>query len=433
MQPACRALGAAALLLTSAPAYARMEDEASRQGDGDGAGAELTRTYEAAEPFSWGARNTDFAPAFDGQFRAPIEASGMAFDVEVLAQGLTHPWGVAELPEGAGYLVTEQAGHLHHVTVDGHVSPPLEGVPEVAFREQGGLLDVALGPDFAQDRMIYLTYSKPMGEGPDGSALVATAAARGVLSEDFTQLGEVEDIFVQDPPSETPMHYGSRIVFDGAGHAFITTGEHFTMEERDYAQDLDNTYGKIVRVGLDGTIPQDNPFAGEDGAAGEIWSLGHRNVQGAVMGEDGTLWTIEHGPAGGDELNRPEPGRNYGWPVVSYGRQYNGPLVGSGEAGSEGFVQPLYFWDPVIAPGGMDFHSGETFSDWNGDLLIGSYISRGVVRLDIGEDGQVLAEERFLAELGRVQDVEVLEDGALLLLTDKENGEVIRVTPAGAE
>ena len=423
-------LASAAIAIIAVPSNAHMGE--THSGSSDAVRSNLERTYEPSGPFAWGDRNTDFPPAFDAQFRAPIEDSGLAYDVEVLADGLTHPWGVAALPGGAGYLVTEQSGHLDQLTADGTLSAPIEGVPEVFYEAQGGLLDVAIGPDFAQDRMIYLTYSKPMGEGPNGGTLGATAAARGVLSEDLTQLADVEDIFVQNPPSETPQHYGSRIVFDGAGHAFITTGEHFTMEERDYAQDFDKTYGKVIRVDLDGGVPEDNPFVGDAGAAGAIWSLGHRNVQGAAIDADGVLWTIEHGPKGGDELNRPEPGANYGWPIVSYGRQYDGPLIGIGEASREGFEQPVYFWDPVIAPGGMDIHSGETFSEWNGDLLIGSYIRRGVVRLDIGEDGLVQGEERFLSELGRVQDVEVLDDGSFLLLTDKEDGEVIRVTPANA-
>ena len=422
------ALLSTAILFMATPSLAHMGDD--QFGSGETAGSPPQRIYEPVGPFSWGERNTDFAPAFDGQFRAQIEASRQGFDVRVLADGLNHPWGVAVLPDGNGYLVTEQSGHLHHLTEDGRLSAPIEGVAEVVFVEQGGLLDVAIGPDFAQDRMIYFTYSKPMGEGPGGSMLNATAAARGVLSQDLSALSDVEDIFVQDPPSESPMHYGSRIVFDGAGHAFITTGEHFTMEERDYAQDLDKTYGKVIRVNLDGTIPEDNPFVDDPNAAGEIWSLGHRNIQGAAVDSDGTLWAIEHGPKGGDELNRPEPGKNYGWPFVSYGLQYDGQVVGIGEASREGFEQPVYFWDPVIAPGGMDFHSGETFSEWNGDLLIGSYIRKGVVRLIIGDDGLVQGEERFLSELGRVQDVEVLDDGSFLLLTDKENGEVIHVTPA---
>ena len=225
------------------------------------------------------------------------------------------------------------------------------------------------------------------------------------------------------------MHYGSRIVFDDDDHAFVTTGEHFTQKERDYAQDLDKTYGKVVRLNLDGSVPEDNPFVGQEGALGSIWSYGHRNVQAAVVTPDGTLLTVEHGPQGGDELNRPEPGLNYGWPVVSYGEQYSGEPIGSGQASAEGMEQPVYFWDPVIAPGGMDLHAGEAFSQWNGDLLIGSLYPGGVVRVELGDDGRVTAEERLLRDAGRVRTVEVLDDGSFVILTDTADGEVIRVTP----
>ena len=374
--------------------------------------------------FTYGQRNTDYLPAFENQTRAPLVDTGYELVTQVVAGGLEHPWGIAALPAEGGYLVTERAGRLRHVSADGTLSEPLSGVPEVLAREQGGLLDVALGPDFAADRMVYLTYSKPMGEG-----LSATAAARGRLSEDLTALEGVEDVFVQEPPSPSPMHYGSRIVFDGRGHAFVTTGEHFTEAERVYAQDLDKTYGKVVRIGLDGSIPRDNPYVGDDAALDAIWSYGHRNVQAAAIDARGTLWTIEHGPQGGDELNRPEPGLNYGWPVISYGEQYSGGPVGSGEAKMEGMEQPVYFWDPVIAPGGMDVHSGRAFSQWNGDFLVGSLYPGGVVRVEIGEDGRVSAEERLLRDAGRVRTVEVLEDGSFVYLTDEPDGEIVRVTP----
>ncbi|PRY95388.1 glucose/arabinose dehydrogenase [Hasllibacter halocynthiae] len=378
----------------------------------------------AAQTFTWGERNTDFAPAFDAQFRAPLANSEVEPRTETLAGGLEHPWGIAVLPGGAGYLVTERSGALRHLSEDGTLSEPIEGTPEVLAREQGGLLDVAIGPTFDEDRTIYVTYAKPL-EGD----MSATAAARMVLADDLASVSDVRDIFVQAPPSPTPMHYGSRIVFPGDGTAFVTTGEHFTQEERDYAQDRDKTYGKVIRVGLDGTAPDDNPFVGEDGID-TIWSLGHRNLQAAAIDGDGTLWTIEHGPAGGDELNRPEAGLNYGWPVVSYGEQYGGDPVGSGEASGEGFEQPVYFWDPVIAPSGMDFHEGDAFSDWNGDILVGSLYPGGVVRLSLDDEGLVEEEERLLRDIGRVRDVEVMEDGSFLILTDFENGSVIRVSPS---
>ena len=380
-----------------------------------------------AQSFTWGERNTAFPPAFPQQFRAELASSDVGLATETLAGGLVHPWGIAVLPDGAGYLVTERPGRLRHLSADGTLSDPIGGVPEVLAQRQGGLLDVAVGPDFASDRTVYLTYAKPMGGGRS-----ATAAARGVLSDDLAALSDVRDIFVQDPPSPTPMHYGSRIVFLDDGTVAITTGEHSSRDERVFAQDLDKTYGKVVRVNRDGSVPKGNPFVGQDGAVDTIWSLGHRNVQGAAVDAGGTLWTIEHGPKGGDELNRPEAGLNYGWPVISYGENYNGTDVGSGEAVRDGMEQPVYFWDPVIAPGGMMFHAGDAFEDWNGDLLIGSLYPGGVVRLSMDGEGRVAEEERLLRDVGRVRDVEVLEDGTFLILTDFENGSVIRVRPEGS-
>jgi glucose/arabinose dehydrogenase len=372
--------------------------------------------------FTWGERNTDFEPAFDAQFRAPLVNSGIELDTATVVGGLVHPWGIAILPDEQGYLVTERAGRLRHIGTDGTMSEPIDGLPEVVAQEQGGLLDIARSPDFANDRLIYWTYAKPVGDG-----LSATAAARGTLSSDLTRVDDVEDIFVQEPGSTAPMHYGSRIVFDDDGHAFVTTGEHFTQKYRDYAQDLDKTYGKVVRINLDGSIPNDNPFVDDADAIDSIWSLGHRNIQGAFFG-DGELWTIEHGPKGGDELNLTEAGKNYGWPVVSYGEQYSDEPVGSGEAAMEGMTQPVYFWDPVIAPAGMLRYQGDAFSDWNGDVLISSLYPGGVVRVGL-EDGQVTEEERLLRDIGRVRDIVAKEDGTLLLVTDQENGELIHVMP----
>ena len=376
-----------------------------------------------AQGFEYGERNTSFEPAFPEQFRAPLADSGVDLQMETLAGGLVHPWGIAVLPDDAGYLVTERSGNLRHIGADGSLGQPILGVPEVVAQRQGGLLDVAVGPTFAEDRVIYMTYAKPMPGGMN-----ATAAARAVLSEDLTELSEVEDIFVQDPPSSVPMHFGSRIVFLPDGTAAVTTGEHSSDATRDLAQDVGTTYGKVVRVNLDGSTPEDNPDLGEE-AIDTIWSYGHRNIQGAAVSPDGTLYTIEHGPAGGDEINMPEAGLNYGWPVVSYGERYDGGEIGSGQASMEGMEEPLYFWDPVIAPGGMMFHAGDSFADWNGDLLIGSLYPGGVVRISLGEDGLVQEEERLLRDVGRVRDVEVLEDGSFIILTDFENGSVIHVTP----
>ena len=374
------------------------------------------QTHDRAE------RHTAFPPAFEAQTRAPLVDSGTSPKVSEIATGLAHPWAIAVLPGEAGYLVTERPGLLRHVTRDGSVSAPISGTPEVVNQRQGGLLDVALAPDFDDTRRLYLTYAKPVGNGN-----TATAAAYARLSEDRSRLTGLTDIFVQEPGVPAPMHFGSRIVFDGDGHAFVTTGEHFTMEYRDYAQDTSTTFGVVARVTLTGEVPADNPFTKDPEAVDTIWSYGHRNIQGAMM-RDGTLWTIEHGPKGGDELNRPQPGKNYGWPVISYGLTYGGKPIGSGKARMEGMEQPVYFWDPVIAPSGMVTYESDRFAAWEDDVLIGSLKPGGLVRISLDE-GRVTAEERLAKDLGRVRDIEVDHDGAVLAITDYAKGRLVRITP----
>ena len=372
-----------------------------------------------------GAPSAGFAPAFANQTRAPA-LEGPAVASVVVTEGLAHPWGIAELPDGT-FLVTERPGRLRMMQADGRLSEPLAGVPEVDNRDQGGLLDVAVPEDFAQTRRVYLTYAKRLDGG------TVTAAGWGMLSEDGGGLEEFTEIFVQDPPSQTPKHYGSRLLFEpGTDNVIITTGEHSSPYDRQFAQDNGTTYGKIIRIGRDdGVPPGDNPFVGEAGALDTIWSYGHRNVQGAAHDAEGTLWTIEHGPRGGDELNRPEAGLNYGWPVISYGINYNGNPIGSGEAVREGMEQPVYYWDPVIAPGGMEFYAGDVFPAYEGDVLIGGLVAAGIVRLSIGPDGRVDGEERILPGVGRVRDVEVTSTGEVLFLIDSPApyGAVLRLTP----
>ena len=394
-----------------------------------GAGALMLSSVacaQTAEPVAQGIKNVpEFEPAFPEQTRAPAAPSDVTLAQETIADGLVHPWGVAVLPDG-GYLVTERPGRLRVISANGTVSDPIEGLPDLVAQKQGGLLDIAVDPNFATDRMIYWTYSKPLGDGMSG-----TAAARGRLSEDNREVTEVQDIFVQEPPSPDPMHYGSRIVLDGAGTAYVTTGEHFTMDQRVYAQDLDKTYGKVVRVNLDGSTPYDNPFVAQDGAIETIWSYGHRNIQGAAMRpETNEFWLVEHGPQGGDELNKVEAGKNYGWPVVSYGETYQGNPVGEGVPRKDGMEEPRYYWDPVIAPGGMIFYDGEMFPDWQGDVFIASLVDGKLVRLEMSAD-TVVGEERLLDGQARVRDVAIDIDGGLLILTDEENGALIKLTPQG--
>ena len=345
---------------------------------------------------------------------APIAAPITTTSV---VSGLEHPWGLAFLPDGR-MLVTERPGRLRIVDRNGRLSAPLSGVPTVFASRQGGLLDVALSPQFASDRLVYLSFSEP-GEGGAG-----TSVARGRLAENA--LENVQVIWRQTPKVSGPNHWGSRLVFAADGTLFVTTGDRFSYRER--AQDLSTTVGKVVRINADGTIPADNPFAKREGARPEIWSYGHRNLQGAGLHPStGQLWTVEHGARGGDELNHPQPGRNYGWPVITYGVDYSGVKIGEGTA-KAGMEQPVYYWDPVIAPSGATFYSGNAYPGWNGSLFVGSLNPGGLVRLELDGD-RVRKEERYLGGVGRVRDVVQGPDGLLYLLIDATNGSILRVDP----
>lgn len=338
---------------------------------------------------------------------------------EAVARGLSHPWAIAFLPDGR-MVVTERDGRVRIVTSDGTVSPPLTGVPRVAASGQGGLLDVAIDPAFAQNRTIYLSYAEP---GDDGVA--GTAVARAKIANGDAGLEEVRVIYRQEPKVRSGGHFGSRIVFQTPTTIFITQGDRFNF--RNEAQNLKSLLGKVVRVNTDGSIPKDNPFVGRGDARPEIWSYGHRNVQGAALNtETGQLWTIEHGAAGGDELNHPQAGKNYGWPVITYGRDYNGRRIGEG-AVMEGMEQPVFYWDPVIAPSGMAIYTGDKYPGWKGSIFVGSLNPGALVRIVL-ENGQVVKEERFLGELGeRIRDVQQGPDGYLYIITDANNGRVLKV------
>jgi glucose/arabinose dehydrogenase len=364
------------------------------------------------------------SPPTDGHAQAPRSPTPQptkgVVRVETVARGLEHPWALEFLPDGR-MLVTERPGRLRIVDRSGRISQPLAGVPEVEVGGQGGLLDVALDPGFAENRLVYLSYAE-LREGGAG-----TTVARGRLGEG--RLEDVRVIYRQQPKVEGGNHFGSRLVFTRDGKLFVTQGDRFGYRER--AQDLSNHLGKIVRVEADGSVPDDNPFVGRAGALPEIWSYGHRNIQAAAIHpETGQLWTVEHGARGGDELNHPEAGKNYGWPVITYGVDYSGLRIGEGTA-KEGLEQPVYFWDPVIAPSGMLFYTGDAFPGWKGSVLIGS-LQGALVRLQL-EGGRVVREERYQEDgLGeRIRDVRQGPDGLVYVLTDEGNGRVLRVVPAG--
>ena len=360
-------------------------------------------------------------PAFQGQ-RSPTPRS-IAAPVKVtdVARGLVHPWGMAFLPDGR-MLVTERPGRLRIVDKSGKLSAPLSGVPQVFAQGQGGLLDVALDPQFARNRILYLSYSEP-GTGD----LAGTAVARARFTEGGLQ--DVKVIYRQVPKVVGGGHFGSRIVFRRDGTMFITQGERMRYSAQ--AQDLQSGLGKVIRIHPDGTIPKDNPFVNRTGARPEIWSYGHRNVQSAVLHPDtGQLWTVEHGARGGDELNQPQAGRNYGWPIITYGREYSGGRIGQGITAKEGMEQPVYYWDPVIAPSGMIVYTGNAYPGWKGSIFIGSLTPGALVRLTL-RNGRVATEERYLGELDeRIRDVEQGPDGLLYLLTDSSGGRVLRLDPS---
>ncbi|MGH7560164.1 MAG: PQQ-dependent sugar dehydrogenase [Gemmatimonadales bacterium] len=338
-----------------------------------------------------------------------------------VATGLEHPWGLAFLPDGR-MLVTERPGRLRIVSADGRISEPLSGVPAVYAEGQGGLLDVAVAPDFATSRNVYLTFSEP-GEGGNGTAL-----ARGRLGE--RGLEDTQVLWRQSPKVTGGAHYGSRIVFTRDGNLFVTTGDR---RKGDPAQDLTGHIGKVIRLRLDGNVPRDNPYVGRSDAKPEIWSAGHRNAQGATLHPGtGQLWTAEHGSMGGDEINTPRAGRNYGWPVITYGRDYSGARIGEGSS-KPGLEQPVHYWDPSIAPSGMVFYTGDKFPAWRGNLFVGSLKFGWLVRFDVNGE-RVSGEERLLDGFRqRIRDVRQGPDGYIYMVTDEGNGRILRLEPAARQ
>jgi glucose/arabinose dehydrogenase len=357
-------------------------------------------------------------PAFPGQTRVGAVSSGVAYATQAVASGLDHPWSLAFLP-GGGLLVSERAGRLRMVSADGKLSAPLAGVPKVQVGGQGGLFDLALDPRFEQTRLLYLSYFEPRSGGAGLTVARATLGDAG--------LSGLQVIFRAEPAIDNSLNIGGRLAFLRDGTLLVTVGDRF---EGEHAQNLGDDLGKLVRINPDGSIPKDNPFVGKAGARPEVFSYGHRNPEGLTLDPaNGEVWEVEHGARGGDEVNRPEPGKNYGWPVITYGIDYSGEKIGQGITQQAGMEQPLYYWDPVIAPSGLMLYRGSLFPKWQGSLFVGGLKGKQVARLELKGD-KVVGEERILAELGkRIRDVRQGPDGAIYVLTDEADGQVVRVSP----
>jgi glucose/arabinose dehydrogenase len=357
--------------------------------------------------------NSDYKPSFSGQTRIAGVKTKSAFQGKLLSSDLKSPWAIAMLPDGR-FLITEKRGQMRIATPEGQVSEPVTGLPEVNPAGQGGLLGLAIDPAFGSNRMIYWLFSEKTDNGN------LTAVAKGKLSQDEKSIQDVTVIYRATPAFKSNLHYGGRIVIDKTGNLIISTGERSDRESRPQAQHLNSALGKIIRITKDGKPAAGNPFAGKADARPELYSYGHRNVQGlAINPQTGDLWENEFGPRGGDELNLVQPGKNYGWPTITYGIEYGGSKVGDGITQKDGMVQPVYYWDPVVSPSGMIFYTGDNMPEWKNNLFISSLSGQHVARLII-KDNKVVGEERLLPELvQRFRDITQGKDGALYAVTDQ--------------
>jgi glucose/arabinose dehydrogenase len=362
-------------------------------------------------------------PAFPGQTRAPAVRTRTQLEVTEIASGFAEPWALAFLPDRRMLVTEKPTGRLFIVTPDGKKSPPVRGVPPVDGRNQGGLLDVVLAPDYARSGVVFWSYYEPR-RGGNGLAV-----ARGRLVDGPAPRVEgVEVVFRMQPTLESTMHAGGRMVFAPDGALFVTLGERSILAGRVQARDLRSDFGKIVRIRPDGSIPEDNPFAGRKDARPEIWTLGHRNILAAALDARNRLWIAEMGPRGGDELNLIERGKDYGWPTIGYGEEYSGERIHASTQ-APGMEQPIYYWDPVVSPSGMVIYSGDLFPEWRGNFLIGGLSSRALVRLVV-ENDRVVGEERLLTHLNaRIREVVQGPEGAIYLLTDAKDGKLLKITP----
>lgn len=357
--------------------------------------------------------NADYKPAFDGQTRIAGVKTSTAYEGKVIAEGLQSPWGIALLPDGR-FLVTEKGGTMRIVTKNGEISDPITGLPEVDAAAQGGLLGLTIDPQFNSNRMVYWVFTLPQ---PGGNQ---TAVAKGRLADNEKTIEKATVIYKAGPVYNGKLHYGGRILFDKEGNLFVSTGERSDRATRPLAQDLTSGLGKILRINTDGKAVAGNPFEGQSNALPEIYSYGHRNVQGlAFHPVTGDLWETEFGPRGGDELNRIDPGKNYGWPIITYGIEYNGKEIGTPPIQQqEGLEQPVYYWDPVLSPSGITFYTGEAIPEWKNNLFISGLSATHIARLVI-KDNKVVGEERLLSREGqRFRDITQGDDEALYAVTD---------------
>lgn len=388
------------------------------------AGTRPTDTVEIAnQPVERRAPNgKEQHPAFPGQTRAPAVITKTPLDIRVIASGLRFPWALAFLPD-RNMLITEKPGAMRIVTPDGKIGDPIKGVPAIFFRQDAGLMDVTLDPDFAKNRMIYVAYVERRGN--ENGGIIAKAR----LSDDGRSLENLTTIYTH-PTMRDAAHYGARLLFNKDGTLFVTFGERFDSPTREQAQDLNSSMGKIIRINTDGTPAKGNPFEHTAGALAEIWSYGHRNPQGLTFNPiNGELWSSEHGAQGGDEINIILPGKNYGWPIIGYGMNYDGSQIGDGSAKKDGMEQPVYYWDPAIAPSGCTFYTGDLIPEWKNNLFVAGLVGEHVARLVLGSDGhKVIGEERLLLEQHqRMRDIQQGPDGALWVVTDEWNGRLIRI------
>lgn len=364
-------------------------------------------------PVETGDPNTGYQPAFDGQTRANGATTTTAFTFEIVASGLSSPWGVTGLPDGR-LLITEKGGSLRIVTQDGQISDAIGGLPAVNSEGQGGLLGLCLDPDFASNRMIYWVFSEAVAGGN------VSAVAKGRLANNEETVESATVIYRANPANASTLHYGGRILFDMDGNLIVSTGERSVLETRPLAQAVTSGLGKIIRITKDGLPATGNPSFSGTGALPELYSIGHRNPQGiALHPVTGDLWQSEHGPRGGDEINRVQAGKNYGWPVITYGIEYSGEPIGDAIQQKEGMEQPVYYWDPVVSPSGMTFYKGRRIPEWENNLFIGALSGSHIIRLII-HNNRVVGEERLLSGEGqRFRDITQTTDGALFAVTDQ--------------